>query len=157
MAASDLVDPRLEAIRRTFPAAQSLAITSDRTTTYNCIAWAMGDDTRVWWPSGFGAYWPPGVMQGCTREAFRWCFAGRGYEPCADGNLEHGVEKVCLYEKDNKPTHAARQLAFGRWTSKVGPDEDVEHDLLDLAGRRYGRPVAYFARTRTLVVEQIAQ
>jgi hypothetical protein len=57
-----------------------------------------------------------------------------------------GEEKICLYAKNGKPTHAARQLSNGRWTSKLGPDEDVEHDLSDLEGRRYGSPSAWFAR-----------
>ena len=57
-----------------------------------------------------------------------------------------GVEKVCLYEKGGVPTHAARPLQSGRWKSKLGPDEDVEHDLSELEGKRYGRPAAWFAR-----------
>lgn len=139
---------RLDAIRRTFPEARQLAITSAATTEYNCIAWALGETDRCWWPGGYGCYWPVGVMAAVTREAFRWCFAGRGYQPCDDGGLVEGVEKLCLYEKAATPTHAARQLPSGRWTSKLGPDEDVEHDLNDLCGRRYGRPVAFFARPR---------
>lgn len=37
------------------------------------------------------------------------------------------------------PSHAARQLPNGRWTSKCGQAEDIEHDLRDLEGRLYGK------------------
>ncbi|TAF36353.1 MAG: hypothetical protein EAZ69_10585 [Oscillatoriales cyanobacterium] len=36
------------------------------------------------------------------------------------------------------PTHAARQLANGKWTSKLGWLEDIEHELDGLTGDRYG-------------------
>lgn len=85
-------------------------------------------------------------MREATPRGFAAAFAGEGYHPCVGGALVPGEEKICLYAKNGKPTHAARQLSNGRWTSKLGPDEDVEHDLSDLEGRRYGRPEAWFAR-----------
>jgi hypothetical protein len=36
------------------------------------------------------------------------------------------------------PTHAARLLPSGLWTSKLGEWEDIEHDLLALEGDVYG-------------------
>jgi hypothetical protein len=36
------------------------------------------------------------------------------------------------------PTHAARQLRSGAWTSKLGISEDVEHELRALEGEIYG-------------------
>lgn len=149
---SDVI-ARLAAIRRTFPNAKSLDLTSARTLTYNCIAWAMGDTSKVWWPFGFDdSYWPPGVNRSLKRVSFEDAFWCEGYRKCSDGALVEGTEKVCLYENNGKPTHAARQLPNGRWTSKLGPDEDVEHDLNDLTGRRYGRPTVYFSRPRAVVV-----
>lgn len=141
------VNARLAAICKTFPNARNVEITSPATREYNCIAWAMGEDSRNWWPNGHGAgYWPSGTMAELNRASFRWAFTSKGYQPCADGALVPGVEKVCLYEKGGVPTHAARQLPSGRWASKLGPDEDIEHDLSDLEGRRYGRPAVWFAR-----------
>jgi hypothetical protein len=153
MAEPPVVDPRLSAMRKTFPNGRSLVFTSPRTQTHTCIAYAMGDEARVWWPIGFGdPYWPPGVHRALTRTSFHDAFWTMGYRPCADGALVEGIEKVCLYEKNQKPTHAARQLPSGRWRSKIGSDEDIEHTLEDLIGRVYGRPVAFFARPRPLVV-----
>ena len=145
------LDPRLAALCGAFPNARTLTIESPRAPVYNCIAWAMNDMTRVWWPIGFGdPYWPPGVMRVLERRAFEYAFASQGYTRCVDGTLIDGIEKVCLYEKGGKPTHAARQLSTGRWVSKIGILEDIEHALDDLVGRRYGRPAAFFSRPRRM-------
>ena len=50
-----------------------------------------------------------------------------------------GVRKVVLYADGNEWTHAARQLPSGRWTSKLGDYEDIEHDTLDGFEEHYGR------------------
>ena len=34
--------------------------------------------------------------------------------------------------------HAARQLVSGKWTSKLGPDEDIEHESPDSIAEWYG-------------------
>lgn len=51
--------------------------------------------------------------------------------------------------KDNKPTHAARQLSSGHWTSKLGDCEDIEHFALDgVANKIYGAAVVFLKRLR---------
>jgi hypothetical protein len=53
-----------------------------------------------------------------------------GYETCDSQCFEPGFEKIAIYVNDNgKPTHAARQLPNGQWTSKIGMWEDVEHEF----------------------------
>jgi hypothetical protein len=42
--------------------------------------------------------------------------------------------------------HAARQLPGGRWTSKLGALEDIEHALQDLVGTEYGSVVQVMKR-----------
>jgi len=42
--------------------------------------------------------------------------------------------------------HAARQLPEGRWTSKLGELEDIEHALHDLTGTVYGSVVLVMKR-----------
>ncbi|MCK4793650.1 MAG: hypothetical protein KAV87_58515 [Desulfobacteraceae bacterium] len=71
-----------------------------------------------------------------------------GYEPCNIGRRESGYEKIVLYALKDQPTHAARQLKNGRWTSKLGKNVDIEHKVRDLEGPRYGKVVAYFRRPR---------
>jgi hypothetical protein len=128
-----------------FPAlrGQPYQITSAASRQYNCIAWAAGDDHIWWWPDEDGMdVWPAGVERVATVEAFRAAFATLGYQPCDDDALEDGIEKVALYATEaGLPRHAARQVANGRWTSKLGFLEDIEHGLSDLAGTEYGTVV----------------
>jgi hypothetical protein len=125
-------------------------ITSPMDPTYNCIAWAVGDTARWWWPDPGGFdYWPPGVPRDRTLDVFLRAFATAGFVPCSDGLPEQGWVKVALYASHEGPTHAARLLANGRWTSKLGPDEDIEHDLAGLVGALYGSVVQFLRRPAT--------
>jgi hypothetical protein len=45
---------------------------------------------------------------------------------------------VALFALAGEPTQAARQPAIGRWTSKLGPTEDIEHGLRELDEDVYG-------------------
>jgi hypothetical protein len=61
--------------------------------------------------------------------------------------LEPGFEKVALYAVGSEPTHAARQILNGRWVSKLGPQEDIEHGAPDdLSGPCYGQVVRVLKR-----------
>ena len=116
-------------------------ITSPAAPHYNCIAWSVHDDTTWWWPDPFGLYyWPESVPRLETLAAFIAAYGTRGYELCDNGSLETGFEKVAIYvDTDGTPTHAARQLASGHWTSKLGRQEDIEHlTLAGLTGTTYG-------------------
>ena len=62
-------------------------------------------------------------------------FEGLGYQECATDELEVGFEKVAIFAwDDGQPTHVARQLENGRWTSKLGNWEDIEHQKLHALG-----------------------
>ncbi len=79
--------------------------------------------------------------------AFVAAFETLGYEPCADGALEGGFEKIAIYRSPSGVQHVARQLGTGRWTSKLGGLEDIEHDSpTELEGVEYGRVVQYLRR-----------
>jgi len=61
--------------------------------------------------------------------------------------LESGLEKIALYSMSSIPTHAARQLRDGWWTSKLGPNFDIEHsDLAAVADGAYGTPIAFLSK-----------
>ena len=116
------------------------SITSPISLSYNCIAWAAGDTSKVWWPDlrNIG-YWPSGVPRIAAIESFISAFATLGYSICQSAAHESAFEKIALYTKPTgRPTHAARQLNSGRWTSKIGRMEDIEHDLNELNGTEYG-------------------
>jgi hypothetical protein len=123
------------------------AITSPPSARYNCIAWAAEVVSAWWWPDEDGVgHWPKDVPRVETVEAFLHAFRTLGYETCATAELEGGWQKVALYALEGTPTHAARQLRGGRWTSKLGPAEDIEHDLEALAGPLYGAVVLVLRR-----------
>ena len=126
--------------------AENYRITSPPSWAYNCIAWAVGLTDLWWWPVP-GRYWPPDVLREETLDAFVAALATRGFSPCSSSEVEWGLEKIALYSTGNVPTHAARQLCTGWWTSKLGPSFDVEHSNLEaLAGGVYGDPVAFLCR-----------
>jgi len=98
-------------------------------------------------------YWPAGVDRSETIDAFLRAYGTVGYRLCFDGLLESGIEKIALYVKGEPgsevPTHAALQLEDGRWTSKLGPFEDIRHSSdADVEGPIYGRVYCYLARPR---------
>jgi len=140
-------------IEKAFPRLRASAYTvkSPRTRDYNCIAWAAGAMNQWWWPDPDAAndavHWPAGIAREETLSAFAAVFAALGYVSCVDEAYEPGYEKVALFaDAAGVPTHAARQLPGGRWTSKLGFLEDIEHDLHDLAGEEYGAVVQLFPR-----------
>ena len=129
---------RLESL---FPnlAADGYRITSPSTAIYNCFAWAAEENWCWWWPD-LDFYWPKNAPYEESIEAFVQAYRTLGYEICSDAEPEADFEKVALYADANHlPTHAAKQLPSGLWSSKIGRGEDIEHATPDsLAGSLYG-------------------
>ena len=145
-----LVDQYLEGL---FPRLRGVhyEITSPAQADYNCIAWAAGDDSRWWWPDEFYQYyWPDDAPRNSTLEAFIQAFRILGFEVCEGPALEADYEKVAIYAStDGAPTHAARQLPDGTWTSKLGQLQDIKHpELNHVSGTGYGRPILIMRRPR---------
>jgi hypothetical protein len=125
--------------------------TSPETSDYNCIAWAAEEDDRFWWPIPAGiAYWPQGVSRSESIESFLDAFRNLGYEICQSGGLEIEYQKVAIYVNNNgNPTHMARQLPDGSWTSKLGQNIDINHSTLDaLHGPAYGTVTTFMRRLK---------
>jgi hypothetical protein len=120
-------------------------VTSPATATYNCFAWAVGDTDNWWQP---GLHWPFVTHPfDDTVEELKRVFRTLGYEECPAANLESGFEKVALFGVADQYTHAARQLSDGKWTSKLGAEEDIEHESPDaVGGGIYGEVVLYMKR-----------
>ena len=127
--------------------AENHRITSPASPEYNCVAWSAGDTEHWWQPA---VYWPIDTPPddyglGILERAF----ASLGYEPCADGRLEDGFERIALYGGSFLYTHVARQLPNGKWTSKLGRAEDIEHQTPeDVAGGLYGEIHEFMRRPR---------
>ena len=125
-------------------------IASEATSEYNCIAWAAHDNERWWWPDPSEQYyWPPSLLREETRDCFMRAYGTLGYEVCYDSSVEAGFEKIAIYVGDDgKPTHAARQLSNGKWTSKLGNCHDIEHETANgVSGTAYGQVAVYMRRT----------
>jgi len=129
---------------------------SDETPDYNCFAHALGED-GAWWepfvipPTQPGLYWPPGATPDNTPDAWTEALATRGFEPCGlDATLDPRYVKVAVYANAaGTALHVARHLRDGRWASKLGVFEDIEHDTLAaLEGPLYGRVERVVRRPR---------
>jgi hypothetical protein len=120
--------------------------------SYNCIAFAVGDTNRHWWPNKYfpedsDDYWPyPDGPHELTIEAFVLAFRTCGYAPCGDGRFEVGFQKIALYALGTIPKHAALQQPNGKWRSKLGTAEDIETTIEGLAGPLYGEAVLFLKR-----------
>ncbi len=122
-------------------------ITSPRSVAYNCVAWAAGEQDAWWWPDPMNvAYWPSQAPREETVQAFIKAFETLGFVACADDRLEAGFVKVAVYAREGVPTHTARQVNEGLWTSKLGRGEDIEHTLEGLLGSLYGSVVQLLKR-----------
>jgi hypothetical protein len=165
--------PQLLNLERGFPRLASAGYnkTSDKSPKYNCIAWAAEDTQHgFWWPQE-DTYWPFWIRREDTVKCFVRTFRSLGYSVCTNARRQPLFHKVALYAihktykpmpvpdsldelADWDPTHMARQLPDGSWTSKCGGNEDITHftlDALDSYGLvigqdQYGCAVLYMRR-----------
>jgi hypothetical protein len=116
-------------------------VTSPKSQEYNCFAWVAGDQERWWQPTPEDEfYWVQGVPMEESLSAYIQAYQTLGYVTCDNSILEIGYEKIALYVNDDGvPTHAAKQLLTGKWSSKLGWLEDIEHELEGLTGEKYGK------------------
>jgi hypothetical protein len=139
-------------LARIFPRLESdpYEVTSPEDIKYNCVAWAAGpaEVRRKWWPAPSPFYYWPVEPREETIGGFIKAFGQLGYVVCATGELESGYEKLAIYgDETGAPTHMARQLPTGHWTSKLGELEDIEHLTLEqLSGSDYGQAVQFLKR-----------
>ena len=130
--------------------------TSFPTSNYNCIAWALGKTDNPWWPTDeiAGYVWPDGLPKEPLEQEslanFIRAFETEGYLVCDDDEFEIGFEKVAIYVgKTGNPLHAARSTENGKWTSKIGDEEDIEHATLEsLEGSLHGEVKAFLKRRK---------
>ena len=126
--------------QKLFPNLRRFQILAPSTPNYNCISHAIGLHDRWLWP-------------GSRVEDFDRLFGQVGYSrqrlrPTAGVR----IECIVLYGKRDETggveiTHAARALADGTFTSKLGRGPLIRHaTLTDLAGGFYGMPVAVYYR-----------
>jgi len=127
---------------------------SEVTKTYNCAAFAVGDDQNWWDPLPPKTYYwpiqlPPNISEAYAVASYIRAFETRGFRTCSDGSLEAGFEKIAIYgNRWGYFEHAARQLPDGRWISKIAEDEDITHDTVDLLLGEQPGDISYMARPK---------
>ena len=125
-------------------------VASQATKQYNCVAWALGDDTK-WWDTEPEGHWPPNVPREWTLANLMKVLELQGFERCDNADLEEAFEKIAVYTRqDGTLTHVARQRPNGVWTSKLGESVDIEHQLHGLEdaspGAYYGAATVFLRR-----------
>ena len=130
---------------------------SPATEDYNCIAYALGEKSKPWWPSLWmkdDYEWPVELPREEenqeTLENFIQAFALRGYRKCTNSQLKKGIEKVVIYVGPwGNPKHAARQLDCGVWVSKCGDYQDIRHNSPEIVeSKNYGKVAVFLHRRR---------
>jgi hypothetical protein len=98
---------------------------------------------------GFGVYWPPGFPLSDSVDILIKIFELHGYSKCDARDQEPGYERVVIYCRDGRFKHAARQLRSGRWTSKVGEEQVIEHERAEhVVCDDYGTIAQFLRRKR---------
>ena len=129
---------------------EPFGMTSPHTPSYNCIAWAFGDNSKWFWPDPENTYyWPENISREVTIESFIQLFNSIGYIVCNGQELELEYEKIAVFTDENgEPTHAARQLENGFWTSKLGRHIDVQHTINSIEEGDYGMVELFMKRLK---------
>lgn len=124
-------------------------ITSLCTDRYNCFAFVVGDKKRWWWPDAC-SYWPQSARRDESVASFVEVLGLYGFEACPNGVFERGVEKVAIFAENGNTQHVAIQRTDrnGRWLSKLGRLQDIEHDLDALDEADYGKVVCFMKHRR---------
>jgi len=96
------------------------------------------------------SYWPPGIPTDEVLQSFVRLVESLGHRPCDDDVREPDAEKIAIYTTlGGKPTHAARQLESGAWTSRLGQSIVIEHDTpAAVEGPLYGIVAQIMKRPR---------
>lgn len=72
-----------------------------------------------------------------------------GFAECATAEHEEGFEKIAIFGLgDDEPTHLCRQISAGLWTSKLGANLDISHELHAVEGAFYGIPRVFMKRPK---------
>jgi hypothetical protein len=133
---------------RSFPnLGKEWEILAPATPKYNCISHTIGVYHRWEWPH------KPG--KDATVADFDQLYGKYGYRRIStlDYSFDPRVQKIVLYGVQKggtwAPTHGARMLADGTWTSKLGKGPLIRHKTPDsVNGEGYGRPIAVYIRVK---------
>lgn len=117
-------------------AGTQIEITSPIDVDYNCVAWVIGDNSRWWEPYGIilpspspEYHWPNVLPHDKSSSTYIRFFKLHGYKLAEDDSMEPNSRKIAIYLEDDEFRHVALQRSDGLWSSKIGPKEDIRHEL----------------------------
>ena len=100
-----------------------------------------------WWQTDEDYYWPPNARREDTLDGWIEAFAQLGFQPAALGDVGADASVVAIYaDPEGLPTHVARRMPGGSWSSKLGEYEDITHELSGLEGDFYGSVAVFLSR-----------
>lgn len=134
-------------------------ITSAISSSYNCIAWAMGFENRWGDYETFQgqdldnirfSWWPEGIEKSLECRALIKAFEALGFRETKNSNYDPEFDKAVLYSNHGLWTHASRITGKGVEHSKFGSQWDAYHGQQKFSGTIYGTPFAYMERPHKL-------
>lgn len=135
---------------RSFPNSlhEPFEITSPETANYNCLAWAMKDNSK-WIECDEDYFWFDGIPRDNKLSTIISIFEKKGFQQTKNIEYEDNTELVALFTKDNiECSHLARQIGHQLWTSKLGSSFDVNHSLRSIERGIYGNAVIFVKKER---------
>lgn len=125
-------------------------VVSPKDSSYNCVAWTIGDKSRKWWPNehiNSFSYWPKNLPNSENLYSFKELYRERGYEECESPDGEEGFEKIAIFANERgMPTHVAHRTGTDMWSSKCDNLQDISHELEALEGEAYGSVICIMKR-----------
>jgi hypothetical protein len=111
-----------------------VVVTGEMSGVYNCISWTVGVTNRWLWP-------------GSSLANFDTFYRGFGFVRTGDGTIAAWGQSTSnmTHGSVTGPGHGPR------WESKCGADLRIQHGLDELVGSTYGRVLAFYRRSRTVL------
>jgi hypothetical protein len=125
---------------------EPLEISSPETGDYNCLAWALNDNSK-WYESEDDYCWFDKIDRDNKLSTIQKIFEQIGFNLTRNSEYQVDIERVALFSTDNIDcSHLARQIGKNVWTSKLGSSYDVNHTLRAIEDGIYGNPILFLER-----------
>jgi len=135
-------------IEKSFPNSykEPFEITSSETPDYNCLAWALNDNSK-WYESDDDYFWFNDIARDNLLTTIQKIFENLGFHQTNFAKYQIDYERIALFSIDNNEcSHLARQIDEDKWTSKLGSSYDVNHSIKSIENGIYGNAVIFLER-----------
>jgi len=133
----------------------------DSNKIFNCVAYTLSFNEYWIWPGNSGVtyfiresygeknfkmFWPVGVRNDTSLEAFTQLYTLFGYEPCNNITFDSNYQKVIVYGFNAKEVTHVAVINDGFCTSKMGAEILLNHHPDSLVGEVFGDILIAFKR-----------